>query len=130
MVGSRLPNLRGISLLIELIDRLPTFRCTFLNGIINFDTWWKTDPDAEGHITDCGFCPEIELRAGIKDIVQNTEFTESIMPEEVEHILIRSFYKSQHINWVSLEEALEMAPAQQKPIHAISIDGPLFDESC
>ena len=99
-------------------------------GTINFDAWWKKDPDAEGHITDCGFCPQIELRAGIEDTVRNTEFVESITQEKVEHKLRLCFYKSQQINWVSLEEALEIAPAQQKPIHAISIDGPLADESC
>ena len=100
------------------------------NGTLNFDAWWKTDPEAEGHITDCGFCPKMELRTGIEEVMQNTEFSESITQEEVDHKLILCFYKSQQINWVSLEEALEMAPAQQKPIHAISIDGPLFDESC
>ena len=72
----------------------------------------------------------MELRAGIEDIVQNIEFTASITQAEVEHQLTLCFYKSQQIHWVSLEEALAMAPAQQKPIHAISIDGPLLDESC
>ena len=100
------------------------------DGIINFDTWWKKDPDAEGHITDAGFCPRIELRAGGEDVLKNIEFTESITQEEVEHRLALCFYKAQRINWVSLEEALAMAPAEQKPIHAISIDGPLLDESC
>ncbi len=97
---------------------------------INFDAKWKIDPNEEGHITDSGFCPQMELRAGIEDVVQNIEFTESITQEEVEHQLTLCFYKSQHINWISLEEALEMAPKEQKPIHAISIDGPLLDESC
>ena len=100
------------------------------NGIINFDTWWNKYPDEAGHVTDSGFCPQIELRVGIEDVLQNIEFTESITQAEMEHLLTRCFYKAQHINWVSLEEALEMAPAQQKPIHAISIDGPLLDESC
>lgn len=100
------------------------------NGIINFDTWRKADPDAEGHITDSGFCPQIELRAGIENVPRNTKFVKSITQEEVEHKLALCFYKSQQINWMSLEEALEMAPAQQKPIHAISVDGPLLDESC
>ena len=99
---------------------------------INFDAKWK-GPEGfyvDTWITDSGFCPQMELHAGIEDIVRNTEFVESITQEEVEHKLILCFYKSQQINWVSLEEALEMAPAEQKPIHAISIDGPLLDESC
>ncbi|MCY4552285.1 MAG: hypothetical protein OXC79_01315 [Candidatus Poribacteria bacterium] len=97
---------------------------------INFGAKWKIDPNEEGHITDSGFCPQMELHAGIENVVQNIEFTASITQAEVEHQLMLCFYKSQHIHWVSLEEALEMAPIQQKPIHAISIDGPLLDESC
>ena len=118
-------------LVIDRIKRsVAFFQMDISKGTINFDAKWKTDPDAEGHITDCGFCPQMELCAGIENVLRNTEFVESITQEEVEHKLIRCFYKSQQINWVSLEEALEMAPTQQKPIHALSIDGPLADESC
>ncbi|MCG9131837.1 hypothetical protein J5I95_09175 [Candidatus Poribacteria bacterium] len=117
-----------------VIDRMKRsvafFQMYVPKGTINFGAKWKIDPDEEGHITDSGFCPQMELRAGIENVGRNTEFIESITQEEVEHKLSRCFYKSQQINWVSLEEALEMAPAQQKPIHAISIDGPLLDESC
>ena len=77
---------------------------------------------------DIGYCPQMELHTGLHS--HDVEFTASITQEEAEHLLIACFYKFQRINWVSLEEALEMAPAQQKPIHAVSLDGPLFDESC
>ena len=117
-----------------VIDRMKRsvafFQMYVPESTINFGAKWKIDPDEEGHITDSGFCPQIELRAGIEDIVRNTEFVESITQAEVEHQLTLCFYKSQQIHWVSLEEALAMAPTQQKPIHAISIDGPLLDESC
>ena len=118
-------------LVIDRIKRsVAFFQMSVPDGTINFDTWWKKDPDVEGHITDSGFCPQMELRSEIEDVAQNIEFTESITQEEVEHQLARCFYKSQRINWVSLEEALEEASAQQRPIHAISINGPLLDESC
>lgn len=118
-------------LVIDRIKRSVAFFQMYVpKSTINFGAKWKIDPDEEGHITDSGFCPQIELRAGVEDVVRNTEFVESITQEEVKHKLSLCFYKSQQINWVSLEEALEMAPAQQKPIHAISIDGPLLDESC
>ena len=118
-------------LVIDRIKRsVACFQMYVPEGTINFGAKWKIDPDEEGHITDSGFCPQMELRAGIEDIVRNTEFIESITQAEVEHKLSRCFYKSQQINWVPLEAALEMAPAQQKPIYAISIDGPLLDESC
>ena len=117
-----------------VIDRLKRsvafFQMYVPEGTINFGAKWKIDPNEEGHITDSGFCPQIELRAGIENVGRNTEFVESITQAEVEHQLMLCFYKSQHIHWVSLEEALEMAPTEQKPIHAISIDGPLLDEAC
>ena len=66
----------------------------------------------------------------MRDGTQETEFTTLITPEEAERILIQRFYKSQQINWVPFEEAAEISQAQQKPIHAISVDGPLADEAC
>ena len=118
-------------LVIDRIKRSVAFFQMYVpNGTLNFGAKWKIDPNEEGHITDSGFCPQMDLRAGVENVVRNTEFVESITQEEVAHKLTLCFYKSQHINWVSLEEALEMAPIQQKPIHAISIDGPLLDESC
>ncbi|MCG9126208.1 hypothetical protein JT359_01285 [Candidatus Poribacteria bacterium] len=118
-------------LVIDRIKRsVAFFQMSVPKGIINFGAKWKIDPNEEGHITDNGFCPQIDLCAGIENVGRNTEFIEAITQEAVEHKLGLCFYKSQQINWVSLEEALEMASAQQKPIHAISIDGPLLDESC
>ena len=119
-----------------VIDRIKesvaSFQMCVPKTTLNFDVNWEgpEDSNIESWITDIGFCPQMELRAGIEGVVPNIEFTEFITEKEVEHKLSLCFYKSQHINWVSLEEALEMAPEQQKPIHAISIDGPLFDESC
>ena len=114
-----------------VIDRIKKeivfFEMYVPKGVLNFDVNWKR---FGGRITDIGFCPEIELRAGRQDILQNNVFTESIPQEAAERALILRFYKSQQINWVSLEEALKMAPTQQKPVHALSIDGPLADESC
>ena len=118
-------------LVIDRIKRSVAFFQMYVpKGTLNFDAKWKGPEGIETWITDSGFCPQMELRAGIENVVRNTEFVESITQKEVEHKLILCFYKSQQINWVSLEEALEMAPAQQKPIYAISIDGPLADESC
>ena len=94
-------------------------------GVLNFDV----GRDSTGTI-DVGFCPRMELRAEIQEISLDIKFVESITQEAAERKLILRFYKSQQINWVSLEEALEMAPAQGKPVHVVSIDGPLADESC
>ena len=93
-----------------------------------FDVNWKKHKDDSGFSTSGGVCPQIELRTGTQ--IPDPKYTESITQKEAERALIRRFYKSQQINWVSLEEALETAQKMQRPIHAISIDGPLADEAC
>ena len=117
-----------------VIDRLENkvafFEMYVPDGPINFDVNWKKDKDANYRIVAGGFCSQMELRAGTQDLLENVEFIESIPQEAAEHALTLRFYKSQQINWVPPEQVLEMAQAQQKPIHVISIDGPLMDESC
>ena len=112
-----------------VVDRrrqeVAAFKMSVPEGILNFDV----GRNSTGTI-DVGFCPKMELRAETQAGLSDTEFVESITQKEAERKLILRFYKSQQINWVSLEEALEMTLAQQKPVHAISIDGPLADEAC
>lgn len=91
-------------------------------GTLNFDVNW----DDIG--TDIGYCPQMELSTDATS--PNIHYRESITQEDAEQALILRFYNAMQIHWVSLEEALEMAPSQQKPIHAVSIDGPLTDEAC
>lgn len=110
-------------------EKVAFFEMYVPDGPINFDVNWRRDKDASHSIVAGGFC-QMELRAGTQELLENVEFTESILQEAAEHALTLRFYKSQQINWVPPEQALEMAQAQQKPIHAISIDGPLMDESC
>ncbi len=118
-------------LVIDRIEeKVAFFEMYVPKSIINFDINWKMDKNASGHVTGTGFCPKMELRAGTQDILERVEFTTSITQEEAERTLTLRFYKSQQINWVPLAQALEKAQAQQRPIHVISIDGPLTDESC
>ncbi|RKU33286.1 hypothetical protein C6499_01550 [Candidatus Poribacteria bacterium] len=117
-------------LVIDRIEeKVAFFEMYVPKGVINFDVNWKRD-NASYHITSTGFCPKMELRAGNQELLESIKFTESITQAEVERALILRFYKSQQINWVPLAQVLEKAIAQQKPIHVISIDGPLIDESC
>ena len=106
-------------------EKVAFFEMYVPEGVLNFDVGRNST-----RTIDVGFCPQIELRTETQNILQETEFAESITQEEAERKLILRFYKSQQINWVSLEEALALAQTQQKPVHAISIDGPLADESC
>ena len=117
-------------LVIDRIEeKVAFFEMSVPDGPINFDVNWKKNKDASHSVVAGGFC-QMELRAGTQELLENVEFTESILQEAAAHALIQRFYKSQQINWVPPEQALEMVQVQQKPIHAISIDGPLMDESC
>ena len=106
-------------------EKVASFKMYVPEGVLNFDVGRNST-----RTIDVGFCPRMELRAETREVAPDIEFVESVTQEEAERKLILRFYKSQQINWVSLEEALVMAPAQGKPVHAISIDGPLADESC
>lgn len=116
------------------------FQMRVPEGPVNFKVSWEDEKsgDDSNWIVDTGFCSQMELRAGAEDVLRDiTTRLESIMggsttitQKEAERALNCQFYKSEHIDWVSMETALALAQAQQKPIHAISIDGPLADEAC
>ena len=118
-------------LVIDRIEeKIAFFEMCVPDGTVNFDVNWQEDKDAPYSITDAGICSQMELRAGTQDVVQDIEFAAAIAQEEAERALILRFYKSEQINWVPPEQALALAEAEVKLIHAISIDGPLADESC
>lgn len=110
-------------------EKVAFFRMYVPEGTLNFDVN-RYHGDGPSFGADTGFCPQIELRTGAEDIVPDTQFSEAITLAEAERALILHFYKSQQINWVSVDEALEIARAQQKQIHVVSTDGPLDDEVC
>ena len=129
----------------HLIINRPEETVTFFQmhvpeGPVNFEVGWQDEKswDDSNWIMDTGFCAQMELRAGAEDALQDVTIhlenvksgSTTITQEEAEYVLNCQFYKSEQINWVSMETALELAQAQQKPIHAISIDGPLADETC
>ena len=114
----------------RIAEKVAFFEMYVPEGVINFDVNWKQDKNDSHFHTTTGFCSKMELRAGNQDLLVNIKFTETITQEAAERALIHKFYRSERINWVPPEQVLAQAEAQQKPIHAISIDGPLTDESC
>ncbi len=116
---------KGHLIIDRISEKVASFKMYVPEGIVNFDV----GRDSTKTI-DIGFCPQIELHTETQAVLSDSDVVESITQEEAERKMILRFYKSQQINWVSLEEALKMMQAQQKPVHAISIDGPLADESC
>ena len=118
------------NLVIDRTEGKITFFKMYLpKGTINFDVnrYHGAGPSFGA---DIGFCPQIELRTGTEDMIQDTQFSEAITLAEAKRVLTLRFYKSQQINWVSIDEALEIAKTQQKPIHVVSTNGPLDDEAC
>ena len=125
--GKFTPSQFAGHLIIDRIqERVVSLKMYVPPTTLNFDAGWTQE--SGDTYAEIGYCPQMELCAGTPS--HDTEFTTSITQEEAELALSSRFYKFQQINWVSLEEALEMAPTQQKPIHVISIDGPLFGEAC
>lgn len=119
------------NLIVDSIQqKVVYFKMYVPEGTVNFDVAWKKYPDKPYSTIDSGLCTQMELYSGTPDILNDTEFTESISKKDANKKLIRCFYKFEEINWVSFDEAIELAKTQQKPIHVISIDGPLKDESC
>ena len=107
--------------------KITVFQMHVPEGTLNFDVGWEHE-DHQLIIGDSGFCPRMELLTGTQN--NRTEFAVSIPQEEAKRKLILQFYKSQQINWVAMDRALEMAQMLQKPIHAVAVDGPLDNEAC
>ena len=118
----------GYMVIDRVEKRVVAFKMSVPDATLNFDARWRIREGLCG--ADIGFCPQMELCTEERDVSQDAKFTEAITEAEASHALMLCFYKSAQINWVPLEEALELAPALQKPIHAISSGGPLADESC
>ena len=107
-------------------EKIVSFKMFVPPTTLNFDAGWKQEDG--NYFAEIGYCPQLQLWTGL--CPTDVEYKTSITQEEAERILISHYYMFHKINWVPLEEAFELAPVQQKPIHAVSLDGPLFDESC
>ena len=80
----------------QIEEKIAFFQMRVPEGVLNFDVNWQTTEEGWEPcmiITDVGFCPQMELRAGIEPDVQNLEFIEAITEEEAAHRLILCFYK-------------------------------------
>ena len=135
-----LSQFTGHLVINRLEKTISFFQMRLPEGPVNFKVSWEDEKswDDSNWIVDVGFCAQMELRAGAEVVLRDittrlqsvTNGSTAITQAEVERALNRQFYKSEHIDWVSMESTLELAQAQQKPIHVISIDGPLADEAC
>ena len=76
------------------------------------------------------FIPRMELSTLSSTPVREIAWETAITEEEAREKLATAFYKFAKIEWVPIENAVELAKLTNRPIHALVLFGALDDESC
>lgn len=76
------------------------------------------------------FIPRMELFTLSSVPVREIAWETAIPAEAARKKLMTAFYKFAKIEWVPIEDAIELAKATNRPIHALVLFGALDDESC
>ena len=79
---------------------------------------------------DLGFVPCMELYSLSETQPKSIAWEAAITAEEVEKKFQNALYKFSEIEWTPIEDAVELAKASNRPIHAVLLFGVLDDESC
>ena len=79
---------------------------------------------------DMAFIPRMELSTLSGTPGREIAWETAITEEEARKKLATAFYKFAKIEWVPIEDAVELAQATHRPIHALVLFGALDDESC
>lgn len=74
------------------------------------------------------FTPRMELMGGTSP--GEIGWTESVDPANARKRLAEEFFSFERIAWVPVDQAMEIAKREKKPIFAIVIEGVLNDQSC
>ena len=110
--------------------------------IINRDTgticqWTLSLPTRNSNVdmgafrtADIGFVPRMELCSLSETQPESIAWETAITAEEVGKKFESSLYKFTEIEWTPIEDAVELAKASNRPIHAVLLFGVLDDESC
>jgi hypothetical protein len=116
------------------------FRCKVPLAAVNFDAnhrildgevnGQRIDPKNPPIATDSGVIPRMELLGGEESLVKSPEWTKSISDDAAWNRIEKEFYPFRQIEWVAFEQALAAARETGKPLHVVSVDGTLCDESC
>jgi hypothetical protein len=116
------------------------FRCKVPLAAVNFDANWRIldgevngqriDPNNPPIATDSGVIPRMELLSGDESHVEGQEWTESISDNAAWSKIEKELYPFRQIDWVEFEHALAAARQTGKPLHVVTVDGTLCDESC
>ena len=79
---------------------------------------------------DIGFVPRMELCSLSEMQPESIDWETAITAEEAEKKFENALYKFTEIEWTPIEDAVELAKASNRPIHAVLLFGVLDDESC
>ncbi len=79
---------------------------------------------------DLAFVPHMALCSVSDPGLQATGWRAAITMEEAREKLASTFYKFTEIVWTPIDDAVELAKASNRPIHAVLLFGVLDDESC
>lgn len=116
------------------------FRCKVPLAAVNFDTNWKIldgevngqriDPNNPPIATDSGVIPRMELLGGNDSLLKGQEWTDSMSDDAAWSKIEKELYPFRQVDWVEFEQALAAARQTGKPLHVVTVDGTLCDESC
>ena len=79
---------------------------------------------------DLAFVPRMELYSLSETQPKSIAWKAAITEKEVEKRFQNALYKFADIAWTPIEDAVTLAKASNRPIHAVLLFGVLDDESC
>ncbi len=79
---------------------------------------------------DIGFVPRMELSSLPEMQPESMTWETAITAQEADRKFQNALYKFAEIGWTPIEDAVELAKASNRPIHAVLLFGVLDDESC
>jgi hypothetical protein len=131
---------RGTLVLDRTSGEVKFFRWHVPTAPVNFDANIKIfdgevggkpiDPKNPPVFSGGGVLPRMELLGGNPAVADGENWTASISDEAAWDQIEKELYGFRKVEWVAFEQALEAARRAGKPLHVVSIDGTLCDESC
>lgn len=131
---------RGTLVLDRKSGEVKFFRWHVPMAAVNFDANRKIfDGDVGGKPIDPknppvfsggGVWPRMELLGGDAGAAEVQKWTASIADEAAWDQIEKELYSFRKVEWVAFDEALDASRRADKPLHVVSIDGTLCDESC
>ena len=131
---------RGTLVLDRKSGEVKFFRWHVPMAAVNFDANIKIfdgevggkpiDPKNPPVFSGGGILPRMELLGGNPAVADGQNWIASIADEAAWDQIEKELYPFRKVEWVAFDKALEAARRAGKPLHVVSIDGTLCDESC